>query len=124
MMRGLPCPLHRGHCTSRSATLIDASGSRGLTRKSKSTTVPQRGCNLRPEPNIAFGGKRSVEAADRCQRPALRFPLASHPSDVSRWYKLYVSQKDALVVWRTRPGQASARVNRDLSVDGAKILVM
>ena len=35
-----------------------------------------------------------------------------------------VSQKDALVVGRTRPGQASARVNRDLSVDGAKILVM
>src|SRR5262245_29950349 len=41
MMRGLPWPLHRGHCTSRSATRIDASGSRGFTRKSRSTTVPQ-----------------------------------------------------------------------------------
>jgi hypothetical protein len=41
MMRGLPYPLQRGHCTSRSATRTEASGSRGLTRKSKSTTVPQ-----------------------------------------------------------------------------------
>ena len=41
MMRGLPYPLHRGHCTSRSATRAETSGSRGFTRKSKSTTVPQ-----------------------------------------------------------------------------------
>src|SRR5262249_58929656 len=41
MMRGRPWPLQRGHCTSRSATRIDASGSRGFTRKSKSTTVLQ-----------------------------------------------------------------------------------
>lgn len=41
MMRGRPWPLHRGHRTSRSATGTEASGSRGLTRKSRSTTVPQ-----------------------------------------------------------------------------------
>src|SRR5262245_59150770 len=41
IMRGLPCPLQRGHCTSRSAMRTEASGSRGFTRKSKSTTVPQ-----------------------------------------------------------------------------------
>jgi len=41
MIRGLPYPLQRGHCTSRSTTRIEASGSRGLTRKSKSMTVPQ-----------------------------------------------------------------------------------
>jgi len=41
MMRGLPYPLQRGHCTSRIATRMEASGSRGFTRKSKSTTVPQ-----------------------------------------------------------------------------------
>ena len=31
----------RGHCTPRSATRIEASGSRGFTRMSRSTTVPQ-----------------------------------------------------------------------------------
>src|SRR5262249_52851614 len=41
MMRGLPWLLQRGQCTSRSATRTEASGSRGFTRKSKSTTVPQ-----------------------------------------------------------------------------------
>ena len=41
MMRGRPKPLQRGHNTSRSATRTEASGSRGFTRKSKSTTVPQ-----------------------------------------------------------------------------------
>jgi hypothetical protein len=41
IMRGRPFPLQRGHCTPRSAIRIDASGSRGFTRKSKSTTVPQ-----------------------------------------------------------------------------------
>ena len=41
MIRGRPWPLHRGHRTSRSATGTEASGSRGLTRKSRSTTVPQ-----------------------------------------------------------------------------------
>jgi hypothetical protein len=43
-MRGRPWPLQRGQRTSRKATRIEASGSRGFTRKSKSTTVPQ----LRP----------------------------------------------------------------------------
>jgi hypothetical protein len=33
--------LHRGRRTSRKATGIEASGLRGFTRKSKSTTVPQ-----------------------------------------------------------------------------------
>jgi hypothetical protein len=41
MMRGRPYPLQRGHCTSRSATRMEASGSRGFTRRSKSTTVSQ-----------------------------------------------------------------------------------
>src|SRR5262249_23222423 len=41
MMRGLPWPLQRGRCTSRRAIRMDASGSRGLTRKSKSITVSQ-----------------------------------------------------------------------------------
>ena len=41
MIRGLPCPLQRGQHTSRKAKRMDASGSRGFTRKSKSTTVPQ-----------------------------------------------------------------------------------
>jgi hypothetical protein len=35
-MRGLPWPSQRGHWTPRSATRIDASGSRGFTRKSRS----------------------------------------------------------------------------------------
>jgi hypothetical protein len=33
MMRGLPYPLLRGHCTSRSATRMEASWSRGSTRR-------------------------------------------------------------------------------------------
>jgi hypothetical protein len=33
--------LRRGHRTSPKATRIETSGSRGFTRKSKSTTVPQ-----------------------------------------------------------------------------------
>jgi len=32
----------------------------------------ERGCNLGPEPNIAFSGKRCVESAHGCQCPALR----------------------------------------------------
>jgi hypothetical protein len=40
-MRGRPCPLQRGQTTSRSATRIEASGSRGFTRRSKSMTVSQ-----------------------------------------------------------------------------------
>jgi hypothetical protein len=40
MMRGLPYPLHRGQ-PRHVATRMDASGSGGFTRKSKSTTVPQ-----------------------------------------------------------------------------------
>ena len=41
MMRGLPRLLQRGHCIPRSATRMEASGSRGFTRRSRSTTVPQ-----------------------------------------------------------------------------------
>jgi hypothetical protein len=41
MMRGRPCPLQRGQCTSRSARRTGASVSRGFTRRFKSTTVPQ-----------------------------------------------------------------------------------
>jgi len=40
MMRGLPWPLQRGHCTPRSATRMLASGSRGFTRKSRSALGP------------------------------------------------------------------------------------
>ena len=40
-MRDRPCPLQRGHCTSPRATRTDASGSRGLTRKSEKTTHEQ-----------------------------------------------------------------------------------
>ena len=38
---GRPWPLHLGHVTSRRATRTEASGSRGFTRRSRSTTVPQ-----------------------------------------------------------------------------------
>ena len=40
-MRVRPCPLQRGHRTSLSATRIGASGSRRLTVRSRSITVPQ-----------------------------------------------------------------------------------
>jgi hypothetical protein len=46
-------------------TQIEPSGSRGLTRKSRSTTVPQL-----------------VKAPHSRQRSALRLPLLSHPRDV------------------------------------------
>ena len=38
---GRPCPLHRGQVTSRKATRMETSGSRGFTRRSRSTTVSQ-----------------------------------------------------------------------------------
>jgi hypothetical protein len=74
MMRGLPCPWQRTHCTSRSATRMDASGSRGLTRRSRSlptSDVFKLARQQSSEPNIAFCGKRCVEAADRSQYAAL-----------------------------------------------------
>ena len=40
-IRGRPWPSQRGQRRSRNATRIEASGSRGFTRKYKSTTVPQ-----------------------------------------------------------------------------------
>jgi hypothetical protein len=73
-MRGLPCPLQRTHCTSRSATRMDASGSRGLTRRFRSlptSDVFKLARQQSSEPNIAFCGKRCVEAADRSQCAAL-----------------------------------------------------
>jgi hypothetical protein len=40
-MRGLPCLLQRGQRTSCEATRMEASGSRGFTRRSRSTTLSQ-----------------------------------------------------------------------------------
>lgn len=39
MMRGRPCPLQRGQWTPRNATRMEASGSRGFTRGSRSATA-------------------------------------------------------------------------------------
>src|SRR5262249_890086 len=60
MMRGRPCPLQRGHCTSRSATRMDASGSRGLTRRSKSITVPQLSQLITTQSSFAVSAEASL----------------------------------------------------------------
>ena len=54
---------------------MEAFGSRGFTRKSKSTTVPQLS-------QASFGGEYCVKSADGGQRAASCFPLAPHPCDV------------------------------------------
>ena len=41
MMRGRPCPLQRGQWTPRNATRMEASGSRGFTRGSRSVSLPK-----------------------------------------------------------------------------------
>lgn len=63
--RGRPCPLHRGQRTSRSATRIEASGSRGFTRKSKSVKPPQLSQRIK-----SHGCRALIAVAIVGQKPA------------------------------------------------------
>ncbi len=66
-MRDRPLPLQRGQQISRSATLTEASGSRGLTLRSRSITVPQLS-----QPMISQGCFAVIAASDPCHNHTAR----------------------------------------------------
>jgi len=83
MMRGLPYPLQRGHCTSRSATRMEASWSRGSTRRISAKLAVYfwirrvaRYCHLRTPAPAQIGIARPP--AEHCNRGVPRNRRTQH----------------------------------------------
>ena len=79
-MRGLPFPLQRGHCTSRSATRIEASVARLNAQVEIDDAVAAVAGNDQP---VMFGNERGgdLRPEQSLPLPTLRLPVALHPLD-------------------------------------------
>ena len=85
-MRGLPCPLQRGHCTSRSATRIEASVARLNAQVEIDDAVAAVAGNDQP---VMFGNERG---GDLRPEPSLPLPYAAPASRAASARRLELSR--------------------------------